>query len=48
MLGMSDRVVVIREGRVSSVFDIYELTQEQVLAAALPDYDLEEEMSHVE
>jgi ribose transport system ATP-binding protein len=39
VLGMSDRVVVFREGRVSSEFGIEELTQEMILAAALPDYN---------
>lgn len=38
VLGMADRVVVLREGKVSNQFDNYELTQEQILEAALPDY----------
>lgn len=38
VLGMADRVVVIREGKVSGVFNNQTLTQEQILAAALPDY----------
>lgn len=38
VLGMSDRVVVIRNGRLSNQFDIDGLTQEQILAAALPDF----------
>ncbi len=39
VLGMADRVVVMREGRVAGVFDNEELTQEMILAAALPDYN---------
>lgn len=41
VLGMADRVVVIREGRVSEQFEIEGLTQEKILEAALPDYKLE-------
>ena len=36
VLGMADRVVVMREGRVSAVFEREDATQEAVLAAALP------------
>lgn len=39
VLGMADRVIVMREGRVSSIFDNFNLDQEQILAAALPDYN---------
>lgn len=38
VLGMADRVVVLREGKISGIFDNQSLTQEQILAAALPDY----------
>ena len=49
VLGMSDRVVVIREGKVSNSFDMEGITQEMILAAALPDYQNEDKqvMSHV-
>lgn len=40
VLGMADRVVVLRNGRVSSEFDNKDLAQEQILMAALPDYNL--------
>jgi rhamnose transport system ATP-binding protein len=36
VLGMADRVVVIREGKVSGQFDNSGLTQETILTAALP------------
>ncbi len=39
VLGMADRVIVMREGRVSSIFDNINLEQEQILASALPDYN---------
>jgi len=35
VLGMSDRIVVMREGRVTATFDIKEATQEKILEAAL-------------
>ncbi|MBN2221607.1 MAG: sugar ABC transporter ATP-binding protein [Vallitaleaceae bacterium] len=38
VLGMADRVVVLRGGKVSKQFDNINLTQEQILEAALPDY----------
>jgi ribose transport system ATP-binding protein len=36
VLGLADRIVVMREGRVSSEFERDEATQESILAAALP------------
>lgn len=49
VLGMSDRIVVIREGKVSNSFTMDGITQEMILAAALPDYQIEDKqvMSHV-
>ncbi len=41
VLGMADRVIVMREGKVSSIFDNINLGQEQILASALPDYNQE-------
>jgi rhamnose transport system ATP-binding protein len=35
VLGMSDRIVVMREGRVSAVLDTAEATQEIILSAAM-------------
>lgn len=40
VLGMADRVVVLRSGRVSAEFNNDGLSQEQILMAALPDYDI--------
>ncbi len=39
VLGMADRVIVMREGKVSSIFENKGLEQEEILAAALPDYN---------
>ncbi len=39
VLGMADRVIVMREGKVSSIFENKGLKQEEILAAALPDYN---------
>lgn len=39
VLGVSDRVLVIGEGRLQGDFINHELTQEQVLAAALSQPD---------
>lgn len=36
LLGLADRIIVLREGRVSAAFDRTEATQEAILAAALP------------
>jgi rhamnose transport system ATP-binding protein len=36
VLGMSDRVVVMREGRVSAIMDTHGATQESILKAAVP------------
>jgi ribose transport system ATP-binding protein len=36
VLGLADRIMVMREGRVSRVFDRAEATQEMIMAAALP------------
>lgn len=38
VLGMADRVVVLRNGKVSKEFVNESLTQEQILEATLPDY----------
>lgn len=35
VLGMSDRIVVMREGRVSATFDTADATQEKILSAAM-------------
>jgi rhamnose transport system ATP-binding protein len=35
VLGMSDRIVVMREGRVSAIFDVSDATQEKLLNAAM-------------
>ncbi len=35
VLGMSDRIVVMREGRVAAVLDTKSATQEQILGAAM-------------
>jgi len=35
VLGMSDRIAVMREGRISAVFDREEATQEKILEAAM-------------
>jgi rhamnose transport system ATP-binding protein len=35
VLGMSDRIVVMREGRVAAVLETRGATQEQILAAAM-------------
>ncbi len=40
VLGMADRVVVLRSGRVSAEFNNEGLSQEQILMAALPDYTI--------
>jgi rhamnose transport system ATP-binding protein len=37
VLGMSDRIVVMREGRVASIFETAGATQEQILRAAIPE-----------
>ncbi len=39
VLGLSDRIIVMREGRVSRTFDHAEATQEAIMAAALPIED---------
>lgn len=39
VLGMSDRIIVVREGRVSKIFENADVSQEDILAAALPDYN---------
>jgi ABC-type sugar transport system ATPase subunit len=36
VLALSDRLIVLREGRVSATFDAADATPERVLAAALP------------
>jgi rhamnose transport system ATP-binding protein len=36
VLGMSDRIVVMREGRVAAIFDTKGSSQEQILRAAMP------------
>jgi rhamnose transport system ATP-binding protein len=38
VLGMSDRVVVMREGRVTAEFDTKEATQEKILQAAMEEW----------
>jgi len=35
LVGMSDRIVMLHEGRVTGVFDKAEATQEKLLAAAM-------------
>ena len=35
VLGMSDRIVVMREGRVSAILETAEATQEKILSAAM-------------
>jgi rhamnose transport system ATP-binding protein len=35
VLGMSDRIVVMREGRVSATLDTADATQEMILSAAM-------------
>jgi len=35
VLGMADRVVVLREGRIAAVFDRGEATEESVMYAAM-------------
>jgi rhamnose transport system ATP-binding protein len=35
VLGMSDRIVVMREGRVSAILDTADATQEKILNAAM-------------
>ena len=35
VLGMSDRIVVMREGRVSAILDTVDATQEKILSAAM-------------
>lgn len=40
VLGMADHVVVLRNGRVSAEYENDGLSQEQILMAALPDYNL--------
>jgi rhamnose transport system ATP-binding protein len=37
VLGMSDRIVVMREGRVASIFETAGATQEKILRAAIPE-----------
>jgi rhamnose transport system ATP-binding protein len=37
VLGMSDRILVMREGRVASIMDTRGATQEQILRAAIPE-----------
>ncbi|HTU01448.1 MAG TPA: ATP-binding cassette domain-containing protein, partial [Candidatus Sulfotelmatobacter sp.] len=37
VLGMSDRIVVMREGRVAAVLDTAGSSQEQILRAAMPE-----------
>ena len=36
VLGMSDRIVVMREGRVAAILDTKGSSQEQILRAAMP------------
>jgi len=36
VLGMSDRIVVMKEGRVSAILETRGATQEQILSAAVP------------
>ena len=45
VLGMSDRIVVMREGRVSAVFNRDEATQEKILEAAMSATPLAQEPS---
>ena len=40
VLGMADHVVVLRNGRVSAEYENDGLSQEQILMAALPDYNI--------
>jgi rhamnose transport system ATP-binding protein len=37
VLGMSDRIVVMREGKVAATYEARECTQEQILRAAIPE-----------
>ena len=37
VLGMSDRIVVMREGRVAAIMDTRSASQEQILSAAIPE-----------
>ncbi len=37
VLGMSDRIVVMREGRVAAIMDTASSSQEQILRAAIPE-----------
>jgi rhamnose transport system ATP-binding protein len=39
VLGMSDRILVMKEGRVSAIMDTRTATQEQILSAAVPGGD---------
>jgi rhamnose transport system ATP-binding protein len=37
VLGMSDRIAVMREGRVAAILDTHSSSQEQILRAAMPE-----------
>jgi rhamnose transport system ATP-binding protein len=37
VLGMSDRILVMREGKVAGILDTASASQEQILRAAMPE-----------
>ncbi len=48
VLGMADRIVVMKQGRVAAEFPIEEATQEKILAASLSENNIKEETGNEE